>query len=117
MEKKKERRLDSVKEQTRNVKLTKDVYVVLVVAISSLAGISGECLIIHSQPAHFCLCVCVCVKWRLPRAPQFHYSGQDQSIVAQRAEMTIAVCFLTTLRQSNWQRFRILLSRVTVSRQ
>ena len=32
------------------------VVVVVVVSFSSLARISGECSIIHSPPAHFCVC-------------------------------------------------------------
>ena len=48
----------------------------------------------------FCACVCV---WRSACAHQFHFfSGQDQSTVAQRAEMTVAECSLTSCV---WTRF------------
>ena len=37
----------------------------------------------------------VFLKWRLACAHYFHSVGQDQSAVAQRAEMTVAKCSLT----------------------
>ena len=35
-------------------------------------------------------------KWRSALAHQFHFLGQDQSTVAQRAETTVAECSLTS---------------------
>ena len=35
-------------------------------------------------------------KWRLANAHYFHSLGQDQSKVAQQAEMTVTECFLTS---------------------
>ena len=35
-------------------------------------------------------------EWRSARAYQFHFLGQDQSKVAQRAETTVARCSLTS---------------------
>ena len=43
-------------------------------------------------------------KWRLDRAHLFHFLGQDQSTVAQRAETTVTECSLTSYV---WARFRI----------
>ena len=60
------------------------------VAFSSLVRILGECSAIYSPSAFFFF-----IKWRLARAHSFHSLGQDQSTVAQEAEMTVAKCSLT----------------------
>ena len=66
----------------------------MVVAFSSLARIFGECLTIDSPPALvFCFFF---LKWRLAHAYLFQFFGQDQSTVAQRAQMTVAECSLTS---------------------
>ena len=35
------------------------------------------------------------LKWKSVRTPQFHFLGEDQSTVAQRAETTVTECSLT----------------------
>ena len=47
----------------------------------------------HSFPA--CTFLFLFLKWGLARTHWFHSLGQDQSTVAQRAEMTVAKYFLT----------------------
>ena len=64
--------------------------VLVAVASSSLAKISGKCSTVHPPPALFFL------KWRLARVHWFHSLGQDQSTVAQRVETTVAECALTS---------------------
>ena len=59
-----------------------------VIAFSLCARILGECLTIHTPFALFKK------KWRLAHANLFHSLGQDQSTVAQRAEMTVTECSL-----------------------
>ena len=50
-------------------------FVIVVVALSLLARILGECSIIHSPP----VCFLFFFKWRLVHAHHFHSLGQDQS--------------------------------------
>ena len=57
------------------------VKVVVVVALSSLERILGECSTIHSRPLLFFFFL----KRRFARAHLFHSLCQDQSTVAQRA--------------------------------
>ena len=65
------------------------------VAFSSLARILGECSTIHSPPAAVFFLKCI-----LARA---HKSlGQDQPIMAQPAETTVAQCSLDELRESSF---------------
>ena len=71
----------------------------VVVALSSLARIGGECLTIHSPPALFFF-----FKWRLVCAHWFHSLCQDQSMVARWAQMTVVKCSLTS---SVWACFLI----------
>ena len=61
----------------------------MVVAFSSRARIFGR-MFDNSLTACVCLffCLFVFLKWRLACAHYFHSLGQDQSTVAQRAEMT-----------------------------
>ena len=44
---------------------------------------------IHYPPAFFCFVL----MWRSARAHYFHFLGQNQSTVAQRAKTTVAECF------------------------
>ena len=76
--------------------------VLVVVAISSLARILGECSTIHSPPALF-FSLFFFLMWRLARPHLFHSVYQDQSTVAQRAEMTVAKWSLTGV----WAHFQI----------
>ena len=61
------------------------VVLVLVGAFFARAEILGECSTVQSLPSLSLFFL----KWRLARAHLFHSLGQDQSIVAQRAEMTV----------------------------
>ena len=70
-----------------------NVVVVAVVALSVLGRILGECSTIHSPPA--LLFVFVCLKWRLARPHYLKCLFQDQSTVAQRAEITVTKCSLS----------------------
>ena len=73
-------------------------------AFSSVPNTVGEGSIIQSPPAvvvllFFVVVVVVVffggvVMWRSARAHKFHFLGKDQSTVAQRAETTVAGCFL-----------------------
>ena len=72
---------------------------VMVVAFSSLARIFGR-MFDHSFPA--CVFFFFFLKWR-------HSLGQDQSTVAERAETTVAECFLT-----NCVRARFLIDSHTM---
>ena len=62
---------------------------VSMVAFSWLARF-GRRFDVHSMPVPFFL------KSRSVRAHQFHVLGQDQSTVAEQAEMTVAKCSLTS---------------------
>ena len=44
----------------------------------------------------FPACAFFFLKWKSVRTPQFHFLGEDQSTVAQRAEMTVAERSLTS---------------------
>ena len=65
----------------------------VVVFFPSLERILGECTTIHSLPMLFLLFF---FRWRLTCTCSFHSIGQNQSTVAQRAEMTVAKCSLTS---------------------
>ena len=91
---------DGLVRQTKVV-ITKNAVVVMavvVVAFSSHERISEEGLTILSPPALFFFFF---LKWRAARAEQFHSLGQDQFIVAQRAETTSRV-FPYELRVSSF---------------
>ena len=62
----------------------------MVLASSSLARNLGECTTFHSAPSLYFCFLFVCLKWKLARAHFFHFLGQNQSTVAQRAETTVA---------------------------
>ena len=62
------------------------------VAFSSHVRMCGEGSTIHTPPTLFFF------KWRSTCAHRFHSKGQDQSTVAQRAEMTMAQCSMTISR-------------------
>ena len=55
----------------------------------------------HSFPV--CAFFSFFLKWRLAHTHKFHSSGQDQSTVAQPAEMTVAMCFLTSCKWAHFQ--------------
>ena len=57
-----------------------------VMAFSSLVMILGECLVIHSMPALFCCC---CVEVEISLHTLIPLLCQDQSTVAQQAEVTV----------------------------
>ena len=65
--------------------------VVVVVAFFLLARVGGGGRFDVSFPA----CAVYYFKRRSARAHEFHFLDQDQSTVAQRAEMTVAECSLT----------------------
>ena len=62
----------------------------VVLAFSSLVRIQGECSTVHFPPAHFFFLSFL--KGWLAHAYYFHTLHQDQSAVAQRAEVTVAKC-------------------------
>ena len=64
-------------------------FTMLVVAFSSLSRIGGEGG--HSFPA-----CAFSLKWRSACAHRFHFLGQDQFTVAQRAKTTVTECFPTS---------------------
>ena len=67
----------------------------MLVAFSSLARIWGG-MSDESFPACFLFCFLFrFLKWRLARAHQFCFSGQDQSTVVPRAKTTVTECSLT----------------------
>ena len=51
--------------------------------------------LIHSPPAIFFF------NWRSAQTHKFHFLGQDQSTVTQRAETTVAECFLISGNYKN----------------
>ena len=63
----------------------------VVVTFGSLTRIVGESSMIHSPPGLF-----FSLQWRPTHTHKFHFLGQDQSTVAQRAEMTLAKHSLTS---------------------
>ena len=71
----------------------------MMMAFSLLARTLGEVWQIIAILCLFgCFFVSFLVKWRLAHAHQFHFLGQDQSIVAQQAEMIVAECSLMSCR-------------------
>ena len=64
------------------------------VALSSLAGISGEGLLVHCPPVLFLFFFSSGDP--LAHTNSTFFLGQDQSTVAQQTETTVAKCFLTS---------------------
>ena len=66
----------------------------MIMAVSSLATTLGEDSMIHFPTALYSFFFFF--KWKSARAHQFHFLGQDQSTVAQRAVTTVAERSLTS---------------------
>ena len=68
----------------------------VVVTFSSFVRNWGEVSTIYCPTALFFFVCLFVLKWRSARDHQSRFLGQDQSIVVQRAEMTVAECPLTS---------------------